>query len=145
MPIATYDDANLLLRLYELRREEKLRKAREWFGQSFRAGALEEFDQLCPMGSETNAYYRMVVSYWDMAASFVVTGVLNEELFFLNSREFLFVWERIKGIVPASRERQRNPVMYSNMEKVANRYAEWMSSRSPEAYQAFTAMVNARR
>jgi hypothetical protein len=63
---ATYDDAHLLLRLYELRREEKMRTARNWFMKNFRAGTLDEFQDLCPLGTEENAYYRMVVSYWEM-------------------------------------------------------------------------------
>ena len=78
---ATYDDAQLLLRLYELRREEKMRTARNWFMRNFRAETLEQFQDLCPLGSEENAYYRMVVSYWEMAASFVAMGVLHHELF----------------------------------------------------------------
>ncbi len=48
---ATYDDANLLLRLYELRREEKLRVARDWFGKNFHARTLVEMQKLCPLGS----------------------------------------------------------------------------------------------
>jgi hypothetical protein len=75
---ATYEEANLLLRLYELRREERLRKAREWFIKNFHASTMEEFQKLCPLNSEENAFYRMVVSYWDMAASFVAGGVLHE-------------------------------------------------------------------
>jgi hypothetical protein len=95
---ATYEDANLLLRLYELRREDRLRKAREWFIKNFHASTMEEFQKLCPLNSEENAFYRMVVSYWDMAASFVASGVLHEGLFTQNSRELLLVWERIHDI-----------------------------------------------
>src|SRR5258708_2817486 len=87
---ATYEDANLLLRLYELRREDKLRQARDWFTKKFKVSTLEEFQKLCPQGSEEHAYFRMVTSYWDMAASFVTGGVLHEELFMQNSREILF-------------------------------------------------------
>ena len=47
---ATYEDANLLLRLYELRREERLRNARDWFMKNFRASTMEEFQKLCPLG-----------------------------------------------------------------------------------------------
>ena len=90
---ATYEDANLLLRLYELRREERLRKAREWFIKNFHASTMEEFQKLCPLGSKENAFYRMVVSYWEMAASFVTGGILHQSLFAQNSRELLFVWE----------------------------------------------------
>src|ERR1039457_853448 len=96
---ATYDDANLILRLYELRREEKLRQAREWFGQKFKAGSMEETMQLIPPGSQENAYFRMVVSYWEMAASFVTAGVLSQELFFESNGELMFCWEKVRGMV----------------------------------------------
>ena len=59
---------------------------------------MEEFQKLCPLNSEENAFYRMVVSYWDVAASFVGGGVLHEGLFTQNSRELLLVWERIHDI-----------------------------------------------
>jgi len=117
---ATYEDANLLLRLYELRREERLRKAREWFIKNFHASTLEEFQKLCPLNSEENAFYRMVVSYWDMAASFVAGGVLHEGLFTQNSRELLLVWERIHDIVPALRKTFKNANLSRNLETVAN-------------------------
>ena len=100
---ATYDDANLILRLYELRREEKLRRAREWFSANFHASTLEDVNRLAPQGSQENAYMRMVISYWDMAASFVASGVLNQELFFKTSGECLFVWERVRELAPAMR------------------------------------------
>src|SRR5262245_37054734 len=97
---ATYDDANLCLRLYELRREETMRKARSWFF-TFSANSGEELQKAAPMGSQENAYFRMVTSYWDMAASFVTTGVLNEELFLQTNGEILFIWEKIRTVLPA--------------------------------------------
>src|SRR5262245_51627764 len=100
---ATYDDANLILRLYEIRREEKMRVARDWFMKNYRANSLEEAMQIIPMGSEQNAYFRMVVSYWEMAASFVTAGVLNQDLFFQSNGELLFVWERTRPVVQAFR------------------------------------------
>ena len=77
----TYDDVNLILRLYEQRREDKMRTAREWFAQSFKYHTIEEFNRGCPVGSSMNAYARMVLSYWEMAASFrhqrgVASGVV---------------------------------------------------------------------
>jgi hypothetical protein len=138
---ATYDDVNLILRLYELRREEKMRQAREWFVKNFKARTMEEFTALCPMGSEPNTYYRMVVSYWEMTASFITRGVLNQELFFESGGELLFVWERVRDVVPLWREAMKSPHIGKNMEKVATAMAEWMNARSPEAYPAFQAMV----
>src|ERR1035438_6370908 len=78
---ATYDDANLCLRLYELRREEKLREARAWFAGNFAPTTVEEMMKLAPPGSQENAYMRMVASYWEMAAAFVTAGVLNQGMF----------------------------------------------------------------
>jgi len=126
----TYEDANLLLRLYELRREKRLRKARDWFMKKFHASTKEEFEKLCPPGSEENASYRMVVSYWNMAASFVTYDVLHQELFTRNCSELLFVWERIRDIVPAMRESFQNPNLLRNLETVAN---TMIADRLPEA------------
>src|SRR5271154_2860541 len=81
MAHATYDDVTLILRLYEMRREPTMRAARAWFSKSFKVKTLEEFDQLCPKGSETNAWARQVITYWDMVASFLNAGVLSDELF----------------------------------------------------------------
>lgn len=88
--------------------------------KNFHAGTMEELQTLCPLGSEENAFYRMVVSYWEMAASFVTAGVLHEKLFTQNSRELLFVWERIRYVIPALRESFNNANLASNMETVAN-------------------------
>src|SRR5689334_11559267 len=99
--MASHEDAQLILRLYELRREDTLRKARAWFVQNYHVTTLEESNALCPPGSEQNAFLRMVTSYWEMAASFVVCGVLNQELFFQSNQELLLVWTRVRGIVPA--------------------------------------------
>ena len=138
---ATYDDVNLILRLYELRREEKLRKAREWFAWSFKVRTLDELNALCPPGSDENAYYRMVLTYWEMVASFITSEVLNQELFFQSGRELLFVWERICSLVPHVRETAKDPALYRNLEKIALAFIQWMKSNSPESYSAFSARV----
>ncbi len=138
---ATYDDANLILRLYELRREEKLREARDWFSLNFHASSVEDMQRLAPPGSKENAYIRMVVGYWEMAASFVTSGVLNQELFFESSGELLFVWERLRGIVPAMREFTKNPKAFHSLEIVGSAYIKHFESRGPEAYPAYQAMV----
>src|ERR1700730_13892593 len=97
---ATYDDVNLILRLYELRREEKLRTARAWFSSNFKVKSLAEYTELCPKGTENNAYARQVMTYWEMVASFITSGVLNQGLFFQSGRELLFVWTRVQPILP---------------------------------------------
>jgi hypothetical protein len=131
---ATYDDANLILRLYELRREETMRKARQWFF-GFSPSTADDVQKTAPMGSQENAYLRMVTSYWDMAAAFVTKGVLNEELFLETNGEALFVWEKVRGIVPAMREANKMPAYLANLETVANAAIKRMG---PEAYQSFS-------
>lgn len=135
---ATYDDVNLILRLYEMRREEKMRQARQWMAAKFKASTLEEFLKICPPGSEENASYRMVTSYWEMVASFITSGVLNQELFFPSGLELLFCWERIRELVPQVRAAYKNPKQHKNLETVANAAIAWMG---PEAYAAFSARI----
>ena len=138
---ATYDDANLILRLYELRREEKLRKAREWFSASFHAASLEDMQRIAPPGSQENAYFRMVVSYWEMVAALVTSGVLNQDLFFQTNGELLFVWERVREFLPAFRAMSKNPNYFRNLEAVGNAFIKSMEANGPEAYPTFQAMV----
>jgi hypothetical protein len=138
----TYDDANLILRLYELRREEKMRAARNWFVANFRCKTMAEMQALCPPGTEQNAYYRQVVSYWDMAGSFVNTGILNPDLFFANTREILLVWERIKPLIAEIRAAFQDPTYLSNLEKAGEACAAYVSRTAGEnAYKAFAARV----
>ena len=114
-----------------------MRKARQWFG-SFTASTGEELEKAAPMGSQENAYLRMVVSYWDMAASFVTSGVLNEELFVQSGGEMLFVWEKIRPLVDGTRKRMNNPNYCRNLETVATAAIKRMPA---EAYETFSAMV----
>ena len=138
---ATYDDANLVLRLYELRREDKLRTARDWFAKNCNPTSLADMQRIAPPGSQENAYIRMVVGYWETAASFVASGVLNQELFFQTSGEMLVVWERMRKLVPEMRAMTKNPGSFRNLESVGNAYIKWMESQGPEAYSGFQAMT----
>ncbi len=137
----TYEDVNLILRLYELRREPKLREARRWFASSFKASTLDDFAALCPPGSEPEAFFRMVVGYWEMVASFISSGVLNKELFFQTGSELLLVWEKVRDLLPKARESFKDPLLLRNLETVARAYIEWINRQAPEAYAAFSARV----
>jgi hypothetical protein len=136
---ATYDDAKLILSLYEARREERMRKARAWFAGSFKPKSLEDFAALCPPGTDENASYRMVTTYWEMVESFITSGVLSQELFFQSGRELLLVWERLRDIVPALREKNKDPFQYSNLETVATAFIAYLDHRAPGTYAAFSA------
>lgn len=113
----TYEDATLVLRLYELRREEKLRSAREWFRAKFFPQSYEEVKAVALSAGAENEHYRMVTTYWDMAASFVAQGVLHPELFFDSSGEALFVWAKLEVYVPQLRLEQQAPRLLANLEK----------------------------
>lgn len=138
---ATYDDIDIIMRLYEMRREDKLRKARAWFSANLRVRNIDEFNRLCPTGSEENAYFRMVTTYWEMAASFITNGVLHQDIFFETGGELLFVWEKMRDMVPGYRESRKNPVAFKNLETVANAYIEWMNRQAPEWYAVYRNMV----
>jgi hypothetical protein len=138
---ATYDDANLLLRLYEMRREEKMREARAWFVANFKPKSMADIQQLCPPGSDANARMRMVSTYWDMAASFVTAGVLNPDLFFANSREMLLVAIRLRPVLAEIRAAYKDPTFLANLETVAQQYSDHLNKVSPGTLEAFTARI----
>ena len=136
----THHDVDVILKLYELRREDRMRKARSWlFG--YKASNAAEHQAACPPGSDQEAYYRMVTSYWDMAASFVTSGAVNKELFLQNAGELLFVWEKTKGTIADTRKSMGNPKYLSNLETVAQALIENMSKGDPKAYEMFSARV----
>ncbi len=137
----TYDDANLILRLYEMRREERMRKARAWFVGNFKVKTWDELQKIAAPGSDENASYRMVVSYWDMVASFITSGVLHKELFFQSGRELLFVWERLRDVLPQVREMFKDPLLYQHLETVGTDFVTYVKGRSAEGYDAFVKRV----
>lgn len=132
-----HHDAELLLRLYDLRREEKLRRAREWFTLEFQAVSTEDYLKKCPPGSEQDAFFRMVVAYWEMVGSIVRNGLIKQEFFFQNTGEFFGVWEKIKHLIPEARKAFKNPHMWENLEMMATNYEAWMAKRAPEAIEAY--------
>lgn len=138
---ADHHDAELLLRLYDIRREARLRQAREWYIREFHAGTIEEFLHQCPPGSPENASFRMVVSYWDMACSIVNQGLIKEEFFFENTTEFWVVWTKVRHLAPTMRERRKNPFIWKNLDELAGRYEKWMGKRAPDALEAFRQQV----
>jgi hypothetical protein len=113
----TYEDATLVLRLYELRREEKLREAREWYRAKFFPQSYEDVKAVALAAGAENESWRMVTSYWDMAASFVAQGVLHPELFFDSSGEALFVWAKVEPYVPQLRKDLQAPRLLAHVEK----------------------------
>ena len=138
----TYDDATLVLKLYDMRREERLRKARAWFAGNFKGvTTIEQFQKICGSGTDENASFRMVTTYWDMAASFVTSGVLNEALFYESGRELLLVWERARDYILAFRQASNDPTYLKNLETVGNSFANRFRTVSPDGYESFAKRV----
>ncbi len=127
----THEQANLMLRLYELRREARLREARDWFVANFQVHSAEEMMTKFPLGSRENTHVRMVVSYWDMAAGMVNRGLIDEELFFENDGELWLVWDRVRPVAAAWRARMKNPTIFANLEKAATRLEAWREKVAP--------------
>lgn len=137
----SHDDANLILRLYETRREDKLRQARAWFISKFTYKTLEEFETACPPTSDESVWYRMVITYWDMVASFLNSEVLDRELFYKSGNEMVFVYLRLVDLIPAIRERFQDPTVYGELEQAAEAMIEWKKSRCAEGFAVFSKRV----
>jgi len=127
----TQEQAQLHLQVYDLRREARLRQARDWFQQNYRAETIDEAMRLAPMGTETGNFVGMVIGYWEQACTLLNYGLLHEDLFFETSGEFFGVWELLKPVVPQFRDRFKDPNMLANLEKAAQRFEEWSERRAP--------------
>lgn len=127
----THEQAQLHLQVYDLRREPRLRQARDWFQRSYHADTMEEAMHLAAPGTEHGTFVGMVIGYWEQACALLNYGLLHEELFFETSGEFFTVWEQLKATVPQFREAFVEPNLLSNLEKAAKRYEEWTEKRAP--------------
>lgn len=117
-PVPNYQDAELILKLYDLRREDVMREARAFYASL--PPSEESFLQVVANpASKENSYVRQVIGYWEMAASFVVHGVLNAELAYDTLQEMYFVYAKIKPFLPKLRALTNTPDFLVNMEKLA--------------------------
>jgi len=118
---ATATDAQLIMQLYDLRREAEMRKARSWWLTEFWPQSADDFIKVSgALGSQENNWLRQVAGYWSMAASFVLQGVLNEDLFLQPavSGEMVFVFAKVQPFLKELREKIGDPQMFGNIEKV---------------------------
>src|SRR4030095_7759705 len=92
----TYEQAQLHLQVYEMRREARLRQARDWFMRNYFADTFDEAMRIAAPGTEGGTNAMMVFGYWDQACALLNYGLLHEDLFFETSGEFFGVWERVK-------------------------------------------------
>src|SRR5215471_14328279 len=104
MSEVTFEQANLQIKLYELRRDPRLREAREWFADNFHPQSLEDVMRICPPGSKENGSMRQVLTYWEMFASMSNRGLLNEALLFENTGEEWVAFQQVKPVLAGWRE-----------------------------------------
>ena len=118
---AKHEDANLILRLYEIRRDEAMRRAREWFTIEFNPEKLE--DVMSVLYSKHSADFRMVTSYWDMAAAFVNFGAIDEAMFNDINTEHVAIYAKLQPFLKELRAIPGMPpyLYLKNLEPLVNR------------------------
>ena len=114
-------DAQLILQLYDLRRETEMRKARTWWGGFWPEKADDIVEVINSFGTQENAWYRQVSGYWDMAAALVLSGALNEELFTDCNGEMWFVFCKLNPFLKEVREKLQMPQIMAHVEKLAKK------------------------
>ena len=134
------ESADLILKLYDLRREKKMRKARNWiFG--FNPTSADEIMQTM-MDPEVGAYLRMVTSYWDMAATLVNHGAIDADMFNETAGEHVMIFAKFEPFLTEMREKFQSPRAFANLEKLVmsmpdgaeqvKKTQEWMKSISEQ-------------
>ena len=136
-------DADLILKLYDLRREAEIRKARNWWLAEFWPDTADDVLKVAQaMGTPGNAWLRQVVGYWELAASLVVHGTVNERLFLepAFSGEMFLIFAKLHPFLQDVREKLQNPGLLANVEKVIKK-----SKASQERLKALEQRLAARR
>jgi len=122
---ATPRDADLILKLYDLRREATIRKARDFMATQFWPQNFGEFKAVAvAFGTEQNAWFRQVWTYWDMACALVLSGAINEDLFFKTNGEPYFYYAKFKSFIEQTRKELNSPEFMAHTEELVNKTAE---------------------
>jgi len=127
----TAADAQLICQLYDLRREAEMRKARNWWAGEFFPQSADDFLKVAwAMGTQENNWLRQVGGYWGMVASFVNTGVLNEQLFLAPgfSGEMFLIYAKVHPYIKDLREKLNDPNAWKDVETAVNR-TKWGRNR----------------
>jgi hypothetical protein len=140
---ATTADAQVILQLYELRRETEMRKARTWWFASFWPQSADDFMKVMnAVGTPENAWLRQVMGYWEMAAAIAVQGAVNQELFLVPSfsGEMFTVFAKVRPFLGELRKKIGNPELLVNIETLINN-----SKKGRERLKQFEVRLAARR
>lgn len=132
--MSKHDDASLILKLYELRREEVMRKARNWVVMEFNPETAD--DVVAAIMGENSAYVRMVATYWDMACSFVTNGAIDEQMFNDANQEQVVVFAKFAHILEDVRVKMNAPNMLRHVETIVMKLPD-IENRLPAIRERF--------
>ncbi len=127
----THEQAHLQLRLYDMRREPRLREARDWFFKHYRVQSFDDAMRIAAPGTQEGTFTMMVVGYWEQACAMLNHGLLHEDLFFETTGEFFGVWERVKPMIGEARKHFSDEHFLAHLETTAKRFEQWTERRSP--------------
>jgi hypothetical protein len=136
-----HEDADLILRLYDLRREPVMREARNWM---FTFNPTSVQDVMQTMVGDHSGHLRMVISYWDMACAFVNNGVIDEELFNQTNGEHIFVYMKMEPVIEEVRQMFGNPDFLKNLETVVKRIPD-IETKLPQMRERMAKFAAARQ
>jgi len=135
----TANDAQLIMRLYELRTDPVMRAARKFIVGEFWPQSYDDFkNMMLNFGSEQNAWFRQVLTYWNMAAAMVLQGAVNEDLFFASNGEPYFLWAKFGQFIPQARKEYVDAEFLTHLEKLTS------SPRAKKRVQGFQTRLAAR-
>jgi len=136
-----HEDADLILKLYDLRREAVMRDARNWLF-TFNPTSIEDVMQA--MVGEHSGHLRMVMSYWDMACALVTNGAIDEQLFNQTNGEHIFVYMKIEPVLEDIRKMFDNPEFLKSLETVVKRIPD-METKLPQMRERMARFAAARQ
>ena len=140
---ATAADAEVIIKLYDLRREAEMRKARNWWLVTFWPETADDFLKIgMALGTQENNWLRQAGGYWEMCAGMVLHGAVNEDLFMEPSfcGEMFFIFAKVRPFLNELREKFQSPSMFSNIEKLINK-----SEKGRETLKVFETRIANRR
>lgn len=117
----TAADAQIVLQLYDFRREAEMRKARAWWGGFWPQNADDIMKVAGNYAAPENAWFRQVLGYWDMAAALSLRGAVNEELFFDCCGEMWFIFSKVSPFLKDIRVKMNSPKLMLHIEEVVKK------------------------
>jgi hypothetical protein len=121
------EDTMAILKLYELRRDEQMRAARQWYFSEFAPTSAMDIIALYRGGERASANFRMVTSFWDTAASLVRNGGIDRKMFLDANTEHVFIYAKIADFLPEVRELFREPDFLIHLEDLVRTLPDFES------------------